>query len=275
MIKIEKYYTTLKDINTAEEPYKSVASLLDQLYLEGIGGWSRFSPSKFKIPQALSCMRTIAEELATNQTTFVSYLRFKRTDLVNNPSQSFRYEYDGYVLPNDNYSGTIFGGVYYILAAQGAVDDENLNKMDTYISSIKEAKPYFDYFKAAYEKQSQNGVITSSKDAEIMQLKQELDAANNHIKELETIPDEISANQKVRMELLCKLFEKAGIYDKIVNIHGNKKIGGELMRCLLNIEGFNICRQYFNNRNYKNERNESDIEEINKLLEKLDVDFRL
>ena len=71
MIKVNPYYQSDKDIQEIKEPYKSVAIIIDRLYLKGPNGNDALSYTSFSNTLALSCIRTIAENLTTHTVFFI------------------------------------------------------------------------------------------------------------------------------------------------------------------------------------------------------------
>lgn len=147
MLKIQAYYRTEEDLEKADELYKSVTFMLNKLRLKGPNGKKELSQN-FKDTKAVSCIRVIAEDLAKSQVTFVSRMKTLWNTLLN-PQKQFIDSFDNYCVPYEYYQGTIFGGVYYVLAKQKTVDDEHLELLETFVSGYAEALPYFNVFKAA------------------------------------------------------------------------------------------------------------------------------
>ena len=148
MLKIQAFYRTQDDLQKADEPYKSVATILDKLYLKGPNGKKELSYQGFNNAKAVSCIRDIAEDLAKCQVSFVNRMKTLWSSLLN-PQKQFTDSFDSYSVPYEYYQGTIFGGVYYVLTKQMTVDGEHLDLMATFVSNYAEALPYFNYFKIA------------------------------------------------------------------------------------------------------------------------------
>lgn len=104
MIRVTPYYKTIEDLEHAEEPYTTVAKIIDTMYLTGPDGKNALHKS-FKFPIAVSCIRTIAEQLSSHKVSFVRILQDEWTNLFNINKQ-FINDFDGYSLPYDNYGGT-------------------------------------------------------------------------------------------------------------------------------------------------------------------------
>ena len=145
MLKINKYYQTEADLENAEEPYKSVATILDKLYLEGLNNEKALS-ADFKNTLAISCIRYIAEDLSKRQASYVSRLK-ELWKSIKNPLMQYGDYYEKYSVPYDSHRGVIFGGVYYALSKQEAVNETCLDTIEKLVSGKKEAVPYFNYFK--------------------------------------------------------------------------------------------------------------------------------
>ncbi len=146
MLKIQAFYRTKEELEKASEPYKSVATILDKLYLKGPQNSKALSYERFKNTTAVSCIRDIAEDLAKSRVSFVSRMKTFWFSLLN-PNKQFTDNFDNYSVPFEYYQGTIFGGVYFALAKQKSVDDECLDMMASFVSSYSEAQPYFNVFK--------------------------------------------------------------------------------------------------------------------------------
>ena len=147
MIKINPYYRTDEDLNKAEEPFMSITSILERLYLDGVNGQKDVSYN-FKNTYAVSCMRDFAEDLAKKQATFVSRLKYLWDSLLNSNKQ-FSNSFDCYSVPYQRYQGIIFGGVYYVLAKQKSVSAGHLDMLSSFVSAKSEALPYFNVYKEA------------------------------------------------------------------------------------------------------------------------------
>jgi hypothetical protein len=65
MIKIKPFYLNDNDLREIQEPYKSVALIIDKLRLPDANGNIAVTLS-FKNTLALSCIRDIAEDLVEN-----------------------------------------------------------------------------------------------------------------------------------------------------------------------------------------------------------------
>ena len=144
---IQHYFKSGEDLEKAEEPYKSIAIIIDRLYLKAPEGTQPLSRDDFSTVHALSCIRHIAEGLAGHPVSYVLCLQQYWTDLKPNADKSFS-RYDYYGAPKDSYRGVIFGGVYYALAHQN-FDTELLDLFVEFMTPMKDALPFFNHFKEA------------------------------------------------------------------------------------------------------------------------------
>lgn len=153
MLKIQPFYRTQGDLEKADEPYRSVAFIIDRLRLKGPDGKKELS-QYFKETIAVSCIRYVAEDLANIQVTFVSRMKTLWDYLLSQQRQSMN-SLDNYAVPYECYQGVIFGGVYYVLSMQNTVDDEHLEMMVTFVSRFSDALSYFNVFREAAERDKQ------------------------------------------------------------------------------------------------------------------------
>lgn len=98
-------------------------------------------------------------------------------------------------------------------------------------------------------------------------LKQKLEDAH-------TLPNTVTAQQRVRMELARILMEQAGIDKAILDKWGNKDKAGTLMGILLEIRS-STCKTYLSDPNMNFQYHETIVKEINNILKSLEVDFKL
>lgn len=108
--------------------------------------------------------------------------------------------------------------------------------------------------------------------AEIEQISKKNGELEAELKEARTIPSTITALQKVRMELARQLLLKAG-----ANLEkwGNKDKAGTVMSTMLGNIPASTCKTYVSDHSINKEFHKENIDEINKLLESLELDFRL
>lgn len=110
----------------------------------------------------------------------------------------------------------------------------------------------------------------------------------NHIKELEeeklslqgqlneahTIPDTVTAQQRVRMELARILMDAAGINEDVLAKWGNKDKAGTIMGTMLDIRA-STCKTYLSDPKINYEYHKNTVDIINSLLEALGLKFKL
>ena len=115
----------------------------------------------------------------------------------------------------------------------------------------------------------------------IKELEEENERLNELTKNLQkqlndtnTIPESITAQQRVRMELARLLMEKAGIDKTILDKWGNKDKAGSIMSIILDIPP-TTCKTYLSDPTINKGYHKETILSINTLLEALELDFRL
>ena len=116
--------------------------------------------------------------------------------------------------------------------------------------------------------------ILSQKEIQIMELETMVENLQKTIEDAHTIPDTVTAQQRVRMELARKLMEAAGINDSILKNWGNKDKAGTLMGTLLDIVP-STCKTYLSDPSMNRQHHEKTVTDINKQLEALGVGFKL
>ena len=146
MILLTKHYPNTEAVEKADEPYKSVAIILDKQFLAGSNGIKPLSRRDFLVSLALSCIRTIAEHLTNHPVTIYNNMLRYWENLMNT-NKIFTNDFDKYSVPYDKYRATIFGGVYYVLTVQNIVEEEVLRTMDNLVQENAEVYPYFKVFK--------------------------------------------------------------------------------------------------------------------------------
>ena len=121
-------------------------------------------------------------------------------------------------------------------------------------------KPYEDRIKKLEEENERLNELTKN-------LQKQLNDTN-------TIPESITAQQRVRMELARLLMEKAGIDKTILDKWGNKDKAGSIMSIILDIPP-TTCKTYLSDPTINKGYHKETILSINTLLEALELDFRL
>ena len=106
----------------------------------------------------------------------------------------------------------------------------------------------------------------------------ELDTENKslqgQLKEANTIPDNVTAQQRVRMELARKLMDAAGINKDVLAKWGNKDKAGTVMGTMLDIVP-STCKTYLSDPSINHEHHKETVDKINPLLESLGLKFKL
>ncbi len=127
-------------------------------------------------------------------------------------------------------------------------------------------------------------------------LQKRLDEKEARIKELETKVKELeakveelcqpvknlSAGQKVRMELAFQLLSQSGMTVDVLRQYGKKQKAARVMSLLLDIKNDNskgneaqTCATYISARDYSYKRYRAEIKEINSILSDLEIDIQL
>ena len=125
------------------------------------------------------------------------------------------------------------------------------------------------------EKQLQeSNNINTQQATRIKELEAEVKNLQNGLKEAHTIPDTVTAQQKVRMELARKLMDAAGINETVLEKWGNKDKAGTVMGTMLDIVP-STCKTYLSDPSINHEHHKETVDKINPLLESLGLKFKL
>ena len=108
----------------------------------------------------------------------------------------------------------------------------------------------------------------------VNELEKQVTGLRQELEETHTLPDTVTAQQRVRMELARILMEQAGIDNVVLDKWGNKDKAGTLMGTLLDIRS-STCKTYLSDPNINFQYHEKIVEEINNILKSLEVDFKL
>lgn len=106
------------------------------------------------------------------------------------------------------------------------------------------------------------------------QLVKENEKLMKQLHDMQTIPEDIPAQQKVRMELTCRLLEKAGVTEDVLKCRGNKDKAGTIMGTLLGIPA-KTCKQYLSDRVLNRGYHKETINNVNPLLKDLKTEIQL
>ncbi len=116
--------------------------------------------------------------------------------------------------------------------------------------------------------------INSQQTTRIKELEAEVINLRNELEETHTIPDTVTAQQRVRMELARKIMAAAGIDEEILVKWGNKDKAGTLMGTMLDIVP-STCKTYLSDPCMNYEHHKNTVDKINPLLEALGLEFKL
>lgn len=116
--------------------------------------------------------------------------------------------------------------------------------------------------------------INSQQATRIKELEAEVKNLQNRLEEAHIIPDTVTAQQRVRMELARIIMAAAGIDEEILAKWGNKDKAGTLMGTMLDIRP-STCKTYLSDPCMNYEHHKNTIDKINPLLEALELEFKL
>ena len=108
----------------------------------------------------------------------------------------------------------------------------------------------------------------------IKELEEEKVSLQGQLKEAHTIPDTVTAQQRVRMELARILMDAAGINKDVLAKWGNKDKAGTIMGTMLDIRP-STCKTYLSDPMINYEYHKKTVDIINSLLEALGLKFKL
>lgn len=94
------------------------------------------------------------------------------------------------------------------------------------------------------------------------------------IDDFNVLAKDVTAQQKVRMEMAWQLFEKAGLTQDILNRHGKKAKAAIVMGALLDIKS-QKCAQYLSDRDLSKHRHKQTITQLNTIIKELNLDIEL
>lgn len=117
---------------------------------------------------------------------------------------------------------------------------------------------------------------------ELKSVKAENTTLQQKVSELSQPVHDLTAQQKVRMELALRLLQKAGMTDEVLAHRGNLQKAARVMSCLLDIKNDNArnnpaqtCATYLSSPDLSTQRHQKTIAELNPLLATLGVDIQL
>lgn len=115
------------------------------------------------------------------------------------------------------------------------------------------------------------------KEEENKQLLQQLEELKMKLEEALALPEDITAEQRVRMEVALQLLESAGLTQETLARHGNKQKTATIMSSLLDIKSNNkkgnkaqICANYISDRRYfPRDQNRNNLIKLNTIFSNL------
>lgn len=134
--------------------------------------------------------------------------------------------------------------------------------------------------KLEMELKSVGGKLDNAK-KEISDKQKKIEEKNNiinilqeQIKEAYTLPDNITAQQRVRMELARRIMENAGFCEDLLYKWGNKDKAGTIMGVMLDIPA-QTCKNYISDPSLNTEYHKKTIDKINPIFKELGIDIQL
>lgn len=256
------YYTTDKSIKEDYQAQK-MAEICHHGYSDSSYDdvYERLSEFNFPVMILINWARTIVDDLTT--TSFPVNQVIVWNDYLNKSGKSIRHTFHPAFLDfEDHELAYLWGAVYYWLKCLSKDTNRKVLKMIEEMGMHKKyAQPYFLYFKQLAENDKQMN------DDDETELRAKL-------KEALTLPDTVTAHQKVRMELACRLLEKSGVSKEVLEHFGNKDKAGTLIGTLLEIPS-STCKQYLSQRDLSINYHKENIKAINHLLKQLGSDIQL
>ena len=256
------YYTTDKSIK-ADVQAQKMAEICHHGYSDSSYDdiYERLSEFNFPVMILINWVRSIVDDLTI--TSFPVNQVIVWNDYLNRSGKSIIHTiHPAFLEFEDHELAYLWGAVYYWLKC---LSDYKNTKVLTIIEEMgmrkKYAQPYFLYFKQLAENDSQ---LIYENEAEL----------RAKLAEALTMPNSVTAKQKVRMELACRLMEKSGVTRTVLDHHGNKDKAGTLMGTLLDISPI-ICKQYISQRDLNTNHHKETIKIINPLLKELGTDIQL
>lgn len=256
------YYTNDKSIK-ADAQAKKMAEICHHGYADNSYDdiYERLSEFNFPIMILINWARSIVDDLSISSFPVNQVIVWN--DYLNNSGKSLRHSFHpSFIDFKDHELAYLWGAVYYWLKC--LLGNKN-TKVFALIEEIgmhkKYAQPYFLYFKQLADNDSQ---LIDEDETEL----------KARLKEALTLPDSVTAKQKVRMELACRLMEKSGVTKTVLEHHGNKDKAGTIMGTLLDISPL-ICKQYISQRDLNTNHHKETIKTINPLLKELGTDIQL
>lgn len=306
---IQRHYVDDAALIKSEEPYRSVAELLDQLSDALPSECDKMGYLSFSLRHIVSAVRTVYEMLKKNLLIFNTTLRQIRSSLSAG-TNSMRYDY--FFLSSLSGHAMIFGAVYYLAAQDTTFSDRHLNAIAKAACKDEPSTAIFEYFKnAADQKREELKAHTPSGQVEgnvlpvveddsskrivltkqIEDLKRQLaeQKADNQKKQNEiatltaqhpkndteavkdTRDHEDAYYNKVCFEFFIRLMERSGLD---LNNTGNKSRIGTLWHKITGKSAEEL-RRYCSKRNYQNNHTQVDIKALNELLSEMKFEEQL
>ena len=146
MQEIKDFYPSSDSLEQAEEPYRTIATMINEFYRPNDFEEEPILTMKVQDYLVVSCIRQIAEDLAEHKVTFIGRMQVLWKKIYNN--RDLRYnDFKSFSVPNDLLRGLIFGGVYYVLYTERKIRKNLLEALNEYIHLKVQKNDLFFYEK--------------------------------------------------------------------------------------------------------------------------------
>lgn len=149
IVTMKVYYKDRDTLNQIEEPYKSALAILEELYVQVPDGKTCLDYKQFPDFMAINDVRQICDNVKANPIPYISIISRSR-DLLYQPGLPRQNKFEeGFRVCYPYEATTIIGGVYYVLAVDGTLNERQLESVEKVATwGLKsELRPYFNVFK--------------------------------------------------------------------------------------------------------------------------------
>lgn len=142
------FYKDTTALREIEEPYKTALAILEELYLEVPDGKEHLNYKDLPDYLAINAVRHISELVKENPLPYISIISSFRDRLFQR-GYSRQNKLDAFRVGYSHEATAILGGAYYVLAVNGTLNENQLEKVEIIATWEKKAEylPYFKVFK--------------------------------------------------------------------------------------------------------------------------------
>lgn len=190
MREIYKDLEALKDI---KEPYKSLLSILQDMYVIGPNNLAPL-PEELPLNMAINAAQVVYESVKQNLITYVSVLKKEIKDIfIININRNISF--NNFHVSTYREIACILGCTYYAMVCDEEFDDHQIKNIEKIVCSFISEKgyPYFFVFKKAveeYKQKDHSSQIQSEKLTINVNQQKELEQKDKEIKRLQAIIEE-------------------------------------------------------------------------------------